>query len=550
MKPGRSATKLSQGKNSSFVLMVGDEGGILLHLQNKKVSKRIFAAVPEAEPLRAMDELLKANPKAPITMLVDMMDQSYVRQTLPPVSSFNVGKIVRRRLNKDFSADDIKGYVIFGREKKGRKDWNYLMASLAAPTLLQKWIDFLVERSNPFRGIGLVPLESQPLIKTIESIQQTKAGADKQATEWHILICHHKVGGFRQIVLRNGQLVFTRLAQLVGEPTPEVIAGNIEQEMLNTLEYLKRLGLQDASSLTATIVASSEIKESFEPKSIPAGQCHFYTPYEMAVLLSMEDVAKPEDHFADVVIAGFIGRRRKLLLTLFTAYTRKIAKLSKAIIMGRSVAACIMLAILGWAGMSTNDWLTASEATEMQRATKTSLDSEFAAETKKKQLLPEKINLYSDVATIFRYFERAPFDPLYFAHKLSGALGDIAIIKSYRWSLSPAIVSLKDEQKRQISADFESTLTVPQSPREEFVASAQKLVENIKQAFPNHDVNHTDLPGILSDTKELKTVINDSAGTASTTQSDALNTSIKFTVKGPTAKAAATSGQPPMQRGP
>jgi hypothetical protein len=550
MKTMRSK-KPSHSSKNAFVLMIGDEGGIMLHVQDKRVVKRVFAQSPAKEHVRAMDEMLKSFPRTPVTLLVDMMDQSYVRQTLPPVSSFNVGKIVRRRLNKDFSTDDIKGYLIFGREKTGRKDWNYLMASLANPPLLQQWIDFVVERPNPFRGIGLVPLECQALMQAIETAQLAKAGKDTKPTEWHILISHHKVGGFRQVVLKNGQLVFTRLAQLVGEPTPEVIAGNIEQEMLNTLEYLKRLGLQDPKALTATILASSDIRNVFDPKAIRAGQCHFYTPFELAGLLSMDDVAKPEDQFGDIMIAGFIGKRRKLLLTLFTAYTRKLARISQSISLARSAAASLLVGVLLWAGMSGFDLFTTQQTIEELSVTQKSLDAQYNTEAEKKRTLPEKIDLYTDVANMFKYFYQPEHDTLYFAHNLSKAIGDLALIKSYHWALPTTFAAPKSGEKWQITATLESTLNAPQEPRAAFVSSAQALVENIKKTFPDYEVTHSDLPGILSDNKELKTVINDS-GNISTIQSDMLNTAITFTIKGPNIKDPAAqnpAGNLPLKPG-
>lgn len=525
--------KKAKSKRSTFVIMVGDEGGILLQLQNKQVIKRIFAPSPEPEHVRTINDLLEKHPKSPVTMLVDMMDQSYVRQTLPPVSSFNVGKIIRRRLNKDFAADDIKGYLIFGREKNGRKDWNYLMASLACPTVLQKWIGFLVERPNPFKGIGLIPLECQPLIKALETTQLAALGKAAKPNEWHILISHHKVGGFRQVVIRGGQLVFTRLAQMVGEPTPEVIAGNIEQEMLNTFEYLKRLGLQDPAALTATIIASGEIKTAFDPKTIRAGQCHFYTPHEAATILAMEQVAKPEDHFGDIVIASYIGRRKKLLLKLYTPYTLRIAKLMRYISAARYAAATAALGILAWAAVVGSDIIDVQGSNADLDITQNSLNAQLTTETEKKKSLPQKVAFYIDVATLFTRLYQPVNDPLIFTHDISKGIEDLALVKSYRWSLSNAFVAAKDSDKKQISADIETVLLTPTEPRKEFVASANRLVEKMGSAFAEYEVTHSDIPGVLADNKELKTVISDTGSSSSS--SEAVNPVLKFSIKWPKA---------------
>lgn len=544
MKKGAERKQAKNGK-TSFIIMIGDEGGILLQLQGKNVIKRLFAQSPSKEHTRALNDALNSMQNAPVTILVDMMDQSYVKQTLPPVSSFNVGKIVRRRLNKDFATDDVKGYLIFGRDKKGRKDWNYLMVSLANSQPLQQWVDFAVERPNPFKGIALVPLEAQPMVATIEKAQMSGNAPEAKPTEWHMLISHHKVGGFRQIVFRNGQLVFTRLAQMVGEPTPEVIAGNIEQEMLNTLEYLKRLGLQDIGALTATIIASGEIKQVFDSKTIRKGQCFFYTPHEAAAILQLDDVGKPEDHFGDIVLAGYIGRKRKLLLPLFTSYTARINKLVKYSMITKMVTTVIALAILGWGGMLGMDWYNASSTIEDLENNQRSVSAQLSELTQKKNALPAQINRYYDVANIFKSFYRPSYDVLHFTQRLYVGIRGNTTINSLKWSLSNTVVAAKDEDKRSVTVEFESNL-VPNENREKFVSDAQKLVESVKATFPDYEVTTSDLPGMLSDKEELKTVINES-GNITSSESKAQNTTVKFTLKGPITKpmSGAAPGMPP-----
>ncbi len=532
MKKG-AARKQAKGGKSAFIIMIGDEGGILLQMQGRNVVKRLFAQSPSKEHTRSLNDALNSAPGAPVTILVDMMDQSYVKQTLPPVSSFNVGKIVRRRLNKDFASDDVKGYLIFGRDKKGRKDWNYLMVSLANSQPLQQWVEFAVERPNPFKGIVLVPLEAQPLVAALEKEQGTKNAPDTKPTEWHMLISHHKVGGFRQIVFRNGQLVFTRLAQMVGEPTPEVIAGNIEQEMLNTLEYLKRLGLQDISALTATIIASGEIKQVFDSKTIRKGQCFFYTPHEAAALLQLDEVAKPEDHFGDIVLAGYIGRKRKLLLPLFTTYTARINRLVKYTTLSKVVTTVITLAILGWAGMLGMQWHDASTTIKELENNQRDVGAQLSDLNQKKNALPVQINRYYDVANIFKSFYRSSYDVLHFTQRLYTGIRGNTTLNSYKWTLSNTVVNAKDEDKRFVTVEFESNL-VPNENREKFVTDAQKLVDAIKATFPDYEVSTSDLPGMLSEKEELKTVINES-GNITSSESKAQNNTVKFTLKGPIA---------------
>jgi hypothetical protein len=530
MAPKKSIKTAGDSGKGRFILMIGDEGGILIQIQKRKVVRRLFAQSPDPGHVRGFEEALNSMPKAPITLLVDMMDQSYIRQTLPPVSSLSVGKIVKRRLDKDFSPDDIKGYIILNREKTGRKDWNYLMVSLANSALLQKWIGFVVERPNPFKGIGLVPLEAQSFIAAAEKAMLKSK--DDKPLEWQILVNHHKVGGFRQIVLRKGRLIFTRMAQPIGESLPDVIAGNIEQEMTNTLEYLKRLGLSDPSILSVIVVASEDIKQAIDPKNIKAGQYHFFTPHEIAVLLSIGDAAQPEDHFADVVIASFIAKQRKLILSLTTKYTKKLQAFTTYILGLRAVGMVALLCILGWMAMSGYDVYSAKQQTQQLEAQHKSLLLSLAALKAKSSSLPKQINIYTDVVGMSRLFDKRIYDPLDFVKNFSTTLQDTALANSFAWKLSDALSVTKDSDKRQIQAEVDLRLLLPHEPHDKFINSTLALVDRIKNTFSNFDTTHSELPGLLSDSKELKTVIGDNGAASESTGTNLVDT-IKIDIKGP-----------------
>jgi hypothetical protein len=51
------------------------------------------------------------------------------------------------------------------------------------------------------------------------------------------------------VILKDGRIIFTRLTQPVGELMTDVIAGNIEQEMASTVEYMKRLSFSPSQGL-------------------------------------------------------------------------------------------------------------------------------------------------------------------------------------------------------------------------------------------------------------------------------------------------------------
>jgi len=496
----------SRGLNA-FIVMIGDDGAILVHIQKGKVVKRLFAQSPETNHTKAFDEILSANPKTPITLLIDVMDQSYIRQTLPPVSSLSVGKIISRRLSKDFAPDDIKGYILLGRDKGGRKDWNYMMVSVANSPMLQKWIAFLVERNNPFKGIGLIPLESQKFLVEIEREANKSRGKDTKPLEWQVLVSHNKVGGFRQIVLRHGKLVFTRMAQPFGDSLPEVLAGNIEQEMINTFEYLKRMGLQDTIDISVAIIASEAIRNSIDVKNIRSGAYIFLTPFEASEIIGLKDAAQPQDHFGDVVISAFVAKQKKLILPLHTDYTRKILSIVANTKLLDFSAAAMSLGFLIWAGLTGYDIISTNEKFKDVETEHSKISVELSDIKSKTASLPKEVNLYSDIMNLNELLSKPKFNIPDFVGKVAATMQNAAIVKQVSWTLYEPLKIEKTVDDRKMKAEIEFRLTTPQEPIEKFIQENAYFLERIKKSFTGFTITNSELPGLLSDSKELKTVI-------------------------------------------
>ncbi|MBY0406463.1 MAG: hypothetical protein K2Q01_02135, partial [Rickettsiales bacterium] len=241
-----------------FVLFVGDEGTILLYMRENVVVSRQFVPDASEQNLEELRATLDKDPKAPFSLAIDSLDQSYVQQSLPPVSSMSVKKLINRRLDRDFGPEDIKGAVLLGRDAGGRKDWNFLMVSIERSRQISMWLDFAFSLPNRFSGIYLVSVETEIVLKNLERAMGVPKGGT--GSKWKFFISHNKVGGFRQVILHNGRIIFTRMAQPIGEATPEVLAGNIEQEMQSTMEYMKRLAYDPADGLDIYIIAASALK--------------------------------------------------------------------------------------------------------------------------------------------------------------------------------------------------------------------------------------------------------------------------------------------------
>ena len=147
VKPPKTSKPPKAG-GKRFIFIVGDEGCILVFMQASKVIRRLFAPSAQPSHTEAMRELMKANPSVPIYLLADVLDQVYRQHPFPPVSSLSIGGLVKRRLDRDFNPEDLKGALPLGRDKTGRKEWKYLLIALTKSPLITEWLDLIVEQPN------------------------------------------------------------------------------------------------------------------------------------------------------------------------------------------------------------------------------------------------------------------------------------------------------------------------------------------------------------------------------------------------------------------
>jgi hypothetical protein len=322
--------KFDNKSRKKFTLLVGDEGVILTYSAGKKLLLRFFANHESTEDLNEITNILSTNVRAPVEVLIDVMEQSYIPQSFPPISSFNIKKLVDKKIARDFSPEDLKNsiFVMRGRDKA---EWHYLFVGCSLSKNILKWLNFIQERPNPLGNICLLPIESYSVVSKIISALKYIKSSDKEDTPvntkgayWQLLVAHNKVGGgFRQVAFRNGKVVFTRLINVDSEESPNFLAGSIQQEIINSVEYLKRLSFEDEDYLDLYVVVAQQMKNSLRQLSLKASNVNIFTPYEVANLLGYESTALEEDRFADIVLVmGYVSS--KPILPVYNQHIRKL----------------------------------------------------------------------------------------------------------------------------------------------------------------------------------------------------------------------------------
>lgn len=479
----------AQGIGSEvFVIVIGDEGAVLSYIKNNRVERRLFSAKSDAQHTNAMRDLLASAKHAPIFALLDVMDQQYVRQTFPPVSSLSLNKIVKRRLDRDLPADDIKGALQLGRDTQGRKEWQYMLASVSQTPDLQGWLGMILEQENSFKGLYLLPIESMNFIKAM-------AGPSDESAPWQILFVHTKVGGFRQVVLNNGKLVFTRLSQVTDETNHLFVAGTVEQELQNTLDYLRRFDLESNRVVNAYVVVGPEVKEQVDLNRFNFASYTLMTPYEVGESMGLENAALFADTYCDIVLAHAFLKQMPVKRLMPPAGER-MAKLEMGIRTARLLAT-VSVVLFGLLSVQTGlQYIsTLSELSDISSKDK-ALQTELQRLRQVVDGQAESEKMANTVTTLWNTKKLGEFDVLDFVRQLAPTITEDVRVMNFDWkrlALPKTGVTIKGPTDVDVVLDVEFTGAYTDDVA--YARAANAFYTGLQEAFPRYVVEAVGMPG-------------------------------------------------------
>lgn len=344
MKNKINNIKATQVKKE-IVISLGDEGAIITVFEGGLNKNRYFFETPYVADFENLMISLRDHC---VYIVLDNIDQNYVFNKFPLISSAKLQKIIDRKISSEFDEADLNTFQILHKNKKSR-EVNVAMISLRNSSPLIDWLEIIYELPNLFKGIYLLPIESVDYVNEIRQIYNKDKNFEK--FEWEILISHNKVGGYRQVVFRNGKIVFTRISQNVGIQSPDMIGDNISKEMESTLEYIRRIGYEE-KSICVYVIASSDSFAYIDLPTIKSSDLLYLSPFEVDQKLGLNTLVSENDKFGDVVFAAnFINKKKKQLRILPAKqakilnyiYAKNTVKYSLYFLMGALPLATLML---------------------------------------------------------------------------------------------------------------------------------------------------------------------------------------------------------------
>ncbi|WP_179947427.1 hypothetical protein [Wolbachia endosymbiont of Folsomia candida] len=283
----------SSKSKSKFMLSIGEEGIILLYFKNSTLNKRYFIKNRSDKAVSDLKSCLLSDKKAPLYLVLNHIDQNYSLQYIPGVNRISAYLSAKTKMEHFSRNNDINSVLLISKPNKFNQNWCYLFVSSKANHLVEYWLNMFVEIGSNFKGILMFPMEMNNVAKKI---------LYKDPDNWKIIVAATKTGGYRQVILKDDKMVFTRLISFTNDNLPGIIAGGIYQEVQNTIQSLTKFGFKKNDFIDLCMIVPEDIKASLSVINFSENNVSILTPYELGKLLGSELAISEKDNFCDTIV--------------------------------------------------------------------------------------------------------------------------------------------------------------------------------------------------------------------------------------------------------
>ena len=426
-------------------------------------------------------------------MVGDLLEQSYRKEAVPRLNRVDRAKVLKRRLERAFPDTPLKAALKLADDPEEPRSETCLLVGLPPATDWDRWLGFLREVENPVQALTLLPVEAAAMV---DRLARALAPADRPAQGWAILIARQATGGFRQIVVHQGELVLTRLTpSLAMDAGPAEVAAEISRELKATLGYMTRLGYRAGSGLDILVLGDQALAAALgNPASMP-GRLTVVAAAEAARALGLAVPAEVEAADGALLGALWAGQRRRPVLQLLPADLRMRMMQGQAL---RWVSAGLAASALGLAsyaalaGVSALQvkqevsWLSAWQGTTRQQLARSEGDADA---------IRARAEAMRAVMEADRRLEATGASPFEALRALRQAMTRDEQLSALSWQLVEPAEARRAQPASQVGpgqdADFALDLTLDLGPGADpaaAVAATDDLADRLAGAFPDRSV--------------------------------------------------------------
>lgn len=481
-----------------FVLLIGDTGALIVRLSGSRIVSHQFLTGTIEENMRQAKLALSEFPKYPVVMLYDVLGQTYRRDRLPPVNLLDRPKVLARKLDSLFPGAELKGGMQLGRSAGDIRGFDYLFTSITSSPEIAEWQSVLSQIENPTSDIRLLPVEAVKLLQRLIHADDEKKS---RPNPWNILITHHRTGGFRQIVIRDGGLAITRMTpSATGIESPAEIADLLRREIGATIDYITRLGFDRAEGLDAIFIGRSDISAALKNAQLPVRKLTVYTPAQAESLAGISGARDDSGHYTDLLHAAWGASRIVPALSIWARDLRQARTRVLAYVWGaRALAAASLAAILYSANIYWEIQRTETEYLQIE-STRAALQQHYDAEVSKLDSGPMPMARMRDIIAIHTQLQNADIDLNQLYTVINSALSGNVRLRALDIEIKPPQIALAPAQDPSLPAEaptetppveVEIVLDLDLSSfreAEQAIAEADRMTGALRLALPDMKV--------------------------------------------------------------
>lgn len=276
----------------------------LLYMTNTSLTARIWRSGRISDGQRFQNDedgwhafavYLSHHSDDPVYLLMDLIEEDFQLQTIPHVLGRGRRNMIERRLSQLYHDTPYRHAVYQGREKTGRKDDVMLFNAMTNATLINTWLNVILNQNVPIAGMFSTALLCTSLFH--------KLHIGKEPT----LFISQQSAGLRQNFFHDGYLRFSRLIKLANvdaDSSANAIENVIQQEVTKTRQFLiNGKLLQREEPLKIVVLDNSEMLQSLSSSFA-------FTPINLLdakIALGLKHL--PDDGLADTLYLSLLAVR-------------------------------------------------------------------------------------------------------------------------------------------------------------------------------------------------------------------------------------------------
>lgn len=490
--------------NKKQILVVGNDG-VQLYVTNGRHTTLYADYSNTGGTLSTVLATAFKRNNAPLTLMFDVVEQQYRKETIPKINFLDKKKVIQRKLAMAFPQQQMRAFLPSKQKPKEGDSMVALFAAMSPNLTVVQIMDAVLSSEVTVTGNMLLPVESTTLLTKMKASLHTQAKTPNRS-RWAVLMTLHKTGGLRQIVTKDDELALTRLTPLAIDPyDTNALVDEMEREFAATLAYLSRLGYVQGDGLDMIIVSSETACQRFRQHAMPVTHLYPVTPVEAGRLAGLKLSQDPQEAvFSDILHAGWSGVQRKSLMPLSSPLMDKITE-ARRIAQGLIFILVLALGYAGWQvfvqqgniSMYENEILDIN----MRKATLQSEHDELAKKLNTLKYDPERtrvaLETYDKIAGKTLHVEPLLEKIVKSIDKSSMILQEIQV-ETMDPVVDPVAAAATGEMPKMQMTVTMKVGFVSNTSVESAALQTNALKDKLRQIFPDHDVTIDTMVGNLA----------------------------------------------------